>query len=210
MMKFLFDLFPVILFFGVFKWGEGDHAAAHDVLARYMGGLIPGGGDPATAPVMLATLACMLGAALQIGYLLARGKKVDGMLWVSAGTIAVLGGLTIYFKNEDFIKWKPTILYWVFALILFVGQVLFKNNLMRKVLEVQFKLPEPIWARVGYVWMTFFFAIGVLNLFVAFVLFKSNTAAWVNFKVFGITAIFFCFMVIQALFLSKHILEEDA
>jgi len=209
-MKFLFDLFPVILFFVVFKFADGHQEAAHALAVQYMGGLIAGGNvTPSQSPIMLATAVGIVATVLQILYLLARGRKVDGMLWLSLGVIAVTGGATIYFHDENFIKWKPTILYWVFALALFVAQVGFRNNLVRKVMEAQIKLPEPVWAKVGYAWMTFFALVGVLNLVMAFIVFKDNTGAWVSFKLFGVTGIFFAFIVIQTLMLSKHIQEQE-
>jgi intracellular septation protein len=209
-MKFLFDLFPVILFFLVFKLGEGHQEAAHAFAAQYLGGLVAGGQLTASqSPIMLATAVGIVATVLQIGYLLVRGRKVDGMLWLSLGVIAVMGGATIYFHDETFIKWKPTILYWAFALALFVGQFGFKSNLMRKAMEANMQLPDPIWNRVGYAWMGFLAAMGALNLFVAFVLFKSDTSAWVSFKLFGFTAIFFVFIFVQMMFLSKYI-KEDA
>jgi intracellular septation protein len=120
-----------------------------------------------------------------------------------------MGGATIYFHDENFIKWKPTILYWAFALALFVAQFGFKRNLMRAAMEANMQLPDPVWNRVGYVWMGFLTAMGLLNLFVAFVLFKADTGAWVSFKLFGFTGIFFVFIFVQMLFLSKYI-KEDA
>ena len=208
-MKFLFDLLPVILFFAVFKWGEGHQDAAHGVVSQYLSGLISGGAVAAAqAPVILATVVGIIATVLQIGYLLVRGRKVDGMLWMSLGVIAIMGGATIYFHDDNFIKWKPTILYWAFALILLVAQVFMKKNLMRSAMEKTMKLPEPIWPRLNYAWMWFFFALGLLNLFVAFVVFKGNTSAWVSFKLFGVTAIFFAFVVGQTLLLSKYIEEE--
>jgi intracellular septation protein len=208
-MKFLFDLFPVILFFLVFKLGEGHQEAAHGIVAQYMGGLIAGGQVTAEqSPIMLATAVGIIATVLQIGYLLVRRRKVDGMLWLSLAVIAIMGGATIYFHDENFIKWKPTILYWSFALALFIAQFGFRNNLMRKVMEVNIQLPDPVWDRVGRLWMLFLVAMGFLNLFVAFVLFKGDTDAWVSFKLFGFTAIFFLFIFIQMLYLSKHIKEE--
>lgn len=210
-MKFLFDLFPVILFFLVYKLGDSHQEAAHAIVAQYLGGLVAGGAVTASqSPILLATAVSIVATVLQIGYLLARGRKVDGMLWVSLAVIVLMGGATIYFHDESFIKWKPTILYWAFGVALFVSQVFFGNNLMRKVMEAQIKLPDAIWTRVGYAWMTFFALLGALNLFVAFVVFKGNTGAWVSFKLFGITAIFFVFVIIQTLLLSKHVLEEEA
>jgi intracellular septation protein len=209
-MKFLFDLFPVILFFAVFKIGDGHQEAAHHLVTHYLGGLVSGGAvTAAQSPILLATAVAIVATVLQIGYLLARGRKVDGMLWVSLAVIGVLGGATIYFHDENFIKWKPTILYWAFALILLVSQAFFKTNLMRKVMEAQIKLPDTVWSRLGYAWAAFFAAMGALNLFVAFVLFKANTSAWVSFKLFGFTGILFAFIIGQTLLLSKYI-QEDA
>jgi intracellular septation protein len=208
-MKFLFDLFPVILFFIVFKLGETHQEAAHALAIQYMGGLVAGGSlSPEQSPIMLATAVGIVATVLQIVYLLARGRKVDGMLWLSLGVIVVMGGLTIYFHDENFIKWKPTILYFAFALALLVAQLGFRTNLMRKVMEEQVKLPESVWARVGYAWIGFFVFQGVLNLVMAFVVFKGNTSAWVSYKMFGATGLFFAFVVIQTLMLSKHITED--
>jgi intracellular septation protein len=209
-MKLLFDLFPVILFFVVYKLGDGHQEAAHALAVQYMGGLISGGNvTPAQAPILLATAVAIIATLLQIIYLRARKQKIDGALWLSLGVIVVTGGATIYFHDENFIKWKPTILYWAFAVALFVSQFGFRQNLMRKLMEKQIKLPDDVWGRVGIAWMAFFAVIGVLNLVMAFVVFKGNTSAWVNFKVFGITAIFFVFFLAQAMLLSKH-MEEDA
>jgi intracellular septation protein len=209
-MKFLFDLFPIILFFAVFRWGEGHQDAAHGIVAQYMSGLIAGGTVKADqSPIMLATVVVIVASLLQIAYVKLRGRKVDGMLWVSAGVITVLGAMTIYFHDETFIKWKPTILYWAFALALVVGQLLFRKNLMRKAMEHAIKLPDAVWGKVNYAWMAFLFGLGVLNLLAAFVVFKGNTSAWVSFKTFGMPGIFFAFIIAQTLLLSKY-MEEDA
>jgi intracellular septation protein len=209
-MKFLFDLFPVILFFIVFKLGENHQEAAHALAVQYMGGLIAGGSvSPEQSPIMLATAVGIVATVLQIVYLIARGRKVDGMLWLSLGVIVVMGGLTIYFHDDNFIKWKPTILYFAFALALLVAQLGFRTNLMRKVMEEQVKLPEAVWNRVGYAWIGFFAFQGVLNLVMAFIVFKGNTSAWVSYKMFGATGLFFAFVVIQTLMLSKHIQEQE-
>ncbi|MES2758572.1 MAG: septation protein A [Pseudomonadota bacterium] len=210
-MKFLFDLFPVILFFGVFKWGEANQASAHALVGQYLSGLIAGGAIAASqAPIILATVVGIIATVLQIGYLLVRGRKVDGMLWMSLGVIVVMGGATIYFHDDNFIKWKPTILYWAFAAAVLVAQLVMGKNLMRKLMEENIKLPDAVWSKLGLAWGAFFFAMGVLNLFVAFVLYKDNTSAWVSFKLFGFTALFFVFIICQGLFLSKYIEEEKA
>jgi intracellular septation protein len=210
-MKFLFDLFPIILFFGVFRWGEAHQQAAQGVAQQYLGGLISGGAIAAAqAPIVLATGVGILATVLQIGYLLARRRKVDGMLWVSAVVIVVMGGATIYLHDENFIKWKPTILYWCFASILMFYQTVMRKNLMKTLLGDNLKLPEAVWTRVCMAWIAFLYALGALNLLVAFVIFRGNTSAWVNFKVFGTTGIFFAFVIGMFVMVSKYIQEEEA
>jgi intracellular septation protein len=204
-MKFLFDLFPVILFFGVFKWGEGHPEAAYGLVQQYLSALVSGGAVAAQAPIMLATAVAILATVAQIIYLLARGKKVDKMLWVSLAIITVFGGATIYFHNETFIKWKPTVLYWAFAAILFASQVVFGKNLIRLMMEKQIELPAPVWQKVNLSWAIFFFLMGLVNIYVAY---NFSTAAWVNFKLFGFTGMMIVFVIAQSLLLSKHVKDS--
>jgi intracellular septation protein len=204
-MKFLFDLFPVILFFAMFKWGDAHPGAAHDLVNQYLSGFIAGGSVSATqAPVLLATAIAILATAAQISFLLIRRKKVDGMLWISLAVIVFFGGLTIYFNNEKFIKLKPTVLYWCFAAALLLSQLVLKKNVIRTMMEEQITLPDQVWQRLNFAWIGFFTAMGLINLFVAFVLFQNNLAAWVNFKLFGGMGLMFIFVICQSVFLSKY------
>jgi len=210
-MKFLFDFFPLVLFFVVYKIANGNEAAALAMADHYLGGMVSGGKILMDqAPTMLATVVAIVATVLQVGYLLVRGRKVDGMLWVSLFVIVVFGGATIYLHDKTFIMWKPTILYWVFAAALLVSQVFFGKNLMRTAMEEALPLPDAYWPRVGYTWVVFLFFLGALNLVMAFVVFRDDMSAWVNFKVFGMTAIFFLFTVGQSLLLIKHIPPEEA
>jgi intracellular septation protein len=202
-MKFLFDMFPVILFFGVFKWGEGHTDAAQSMVGQYLSGLVSGGSvGPEQAPILLATAVAIIATIAQIGFLLVRGRKVDAMLWVSLAIIVVFGGATIYFHNEAFIKWKPTVLYWVFALVLVGAQLLLDKNLIRLMMKAQIDLPDPIWTRLNMAWAAFFAAMGVINLYIAF---NFPTSTWVNFKLFGFMGLMIAFVVAQTMFLSKYI-----
>ena len=140
LMKFLFDLFPIILFFIAYKW-LGIFAA--------------------TAVAIGATF-------LQIGWVWFRHRKVDNMLWVSLGVIVVFGGATLLFHDETFIKWKPTVLYALFGLTLLVAQFGFGKNFIKTMMEKQMTLPDAVWLKVMYSWVGFFFLMGVLNLYVAF------------------------------------------
>ncbi|HCY62760.1 MAG TPA: septation protein A [Oxalobacteraceae bacterium] len=207
MKKFLFDLFPVILFFVIFKWGQGNPAAAQDLLTQYLSGFMAGGAlQESHAPILLATAVAILASFGQIGYMLVRRKKIDAMLWISLAIITVFGGATIYFNNPTFIKWKPTILYWCFGAGLLIGQFAFRKNLIRSMLGAQISLPEPVWFRLNLSWAAFFVVMGIINLCVAFA-FGLSEAAWVNFKLFGFTALMVIFAVGQSLFLSKYIKE---
>ncbi|HEX8885802.1 MAG TPA: septation protein A [Noviherbaspirillum sp.] len=202
-MKFLFDMFPVILFFGVFKWGEGHADAAQAMVGQYLSGLVSGGSvGPEQAPILLATAVAIVATIAQIAYLLIRGRKVDGMLWVSLAIIVVFGGATIYFHNEAFIKWKPTVLYWVFAVVLVGAQVTMGKNLIRLMMKAQIDLPDPVWTRLNLAWAGFFAAMGALNLYIAF---NFPTSVWVNFKLFGFMGLMIAFVVAQTMFLSKYI-----
>lgn len=202
-MKFLFDMFPVILFFGVFKWGESHSDAAQSMVGQYLSGLVSGGSvGPEQAPILLATAVAIVATVAQIGYLILRGKKVDAMLWVSLAIIVVFGGATIYFHNEAFIKWKPTVLYWVFAIVLVGAQVLMNKNLIRLMMKAQIDLPDPVWTRLNLAWAAFFAAMGVINLYIAF---NFPTSTWVNFKLFGFMGLMIAFVVAQTMFLSKYI-----
>lgn len=206
-MKFLFDLFPILLFFGIFKWGQGSPESAQALANDYLGAIVAGGTVSAgQAPILLATAVAIVASFAQIGYLLIRRRKVDTMLWISLAIIAVFGGATIYFNNETFIKWKPTVLYWCFAGALLVALAMFKKNLIRAAMGKQITLPEPVWDKLNLAWIGFFISMGFINLYVAY---SFSTDAWVNFKTFGLMGLMLVFIVGQTFFLSKHIKDAE-
>jgi intracellular septation protein len=182
-MKILFDFLPIALFFGMFKYAEGNRDWAAGTATDWLGFMVAGGVvGPSEAPVLLATVVVIVATMLQILWLKIAGKKVDTMLWVSLGLVTLLGGATIYFHSESFIKWKPTVLYWVMGGALLIGQLVFKKNGIQKLMGAQMSLPDAVWQRVNLSWVGFFALLGVVNLWVAF---NFSTSAWVNFKLFG-------------------------
>lgn len=206
-MKFLFDLFPVILFFATFKWGEGHTDAAQSIVSQYLSGIVSGGPVLASqAPILLATALAIIATFGQIGYLLARRRHVDGMLWVSLCIIVLFGGATIYFHNENFIKWKPTVLYWFFAAALLLSNAIAGKNLMRSMMGKQITLPDAVWGKLNLAWTLFFIVLGFVNLYVAF---TFSTAAWVNFKLFGFMGLMVVFIVAQSIVLSRHMKDTQ-
>jgi len=176
-MKFLFDLFPVLLFFAAFKF----------------------------AGIYVATAVAIGATLLQICVLALLRKKIEPMLWISLAIITVFGGATLLLHDETFIKWKPTVLYWLFAVVLAGSALLLRKNLIRAMLAAKVQLPDPVWARLNWSWVAFFVFMGVANLAVAF---NFSTDQWVNFKLFGGTGLLLLFVVGQAMFLSRHVEEE--
>jgi intracellular septation protein len=175
-MKFLFDLLPVGLFFvAIFLW---------DIFV-------------ATAVAIAATVA-------QVAWLKLRKRKVEPMLWASLGIIVVFGGLTLYLKDKTFILWKPTVLYWLFALVLTVASFM-RRNLIRSLLSEQMRLPDAIWTRLNWSWVAFFAFMGGANLYVAF---NYSEKVWASFKLFGGMGLMVLFVVAQSLLLARHVDEE--
>ena len=206
-MKLLFDLFPVILFFVVFKLTGANPEAAQAFGSHYLSALVSGGEvSLAQAPILLATAVAIIATVAQIGWLLVRRKKVDNMLWVSFVIIAVFGGATIYFHDEQFIKLKPTVLYWCFSAALLLSPILFKKNLIKSMIGAQLDLPEPVWRKLNLAWGLFFLVMGALNLYIGA---NFPLAFWVNFKLFGFLGLMLVFVIGQSLFLSRYIKEAE-
>jgi intracellular septation protein len=176
-MKFLFDLFPVILFFVAFKFYG----------------------------IFIATGVAIVATFGQIGWVWFRHRKVEPMLWISLAIIVVFGGATLLLQDETFIKWKPTVLYWLFGAILIIADRFFGKNLIQFLMGKQLTLPALVWVRLNLSWAGFFLLLGVINLWVAF---SFPTDTWVNFKLFGVMGLMLVFVVLQGLFLAKYLKEE--
>ncbi|AKJ29287.1 septation protein A [Caldimonas brevitalea] len=205
-MKLLFDFLPVILFFGMFKYAENRSDWAATVATDWFGFLVSGGVvGPKEAPVLLATVVVILATATQIVWLLLRRRKIDKMLWVSLVLVTVLGGATIWFHSETFIKWKPSVLYWVMGAAFWISHTLFRRNLLQALMGTQIELPAPVWQRLNFAWIAFFGLMGLLNIYVAY---SYSTATWVNFKLFGGMGLMLLFMLGQGVYLSRHLKNE--
>jgi intracellular septation protein len=203
-MKFLFDVFPVILFFISYKWGERHVDFAQQITNQYLSGVISGNAfSMEQAPILLATALTIIASIAQISYLLLSRKKVDAMLWISFIIIATFGSATIYFHSDAFIKWKPTVLYWCYATAFLLGQFIFKKNLLKTAMGSQLAMPEAVWSKLSLVWVAYFFIMGIINLYVAF---SFPTSTWVSFKLYSLGAVP-AFIILQSIFLAKYIEE---
>ncbi|CAL94323.1 septation protein A [Azoarcus olearius] len=201
-MKFFLDLLPVILFFVAYKFAGAAPDDSHALVAQFLGAGI----SPSQAPILIATAVAIAATLAQVLIVWLRHGKVDKMLWVSLAIITLFGGATLVFHNPTFIKWKPTVFYWTFAGALAVSALLFRRNLVQKMLEAQIRLPAPVWQRLNLAWIGFFTLMGFLNLYVAY---GYSEEAWVNFKLFGAMGLMLAFFLGQGFYLSRH-LEEDA
>jgi intracellular septation protein len=178
-MKLLIDFFPIILFFVAFKvWGIYT----------------------ATAVAIVATVA-------QIAYLRLKTGKIEPMQWMSLGVIVLFGGATLLAHDDNFIKWKPTVLYWLMGGALLIGQLVFKKNLLRSVMGAQLQLPDAIWLKLNWAWTAFFAAMGALNIWVAY---NFDTDTWVNFKLFGGMGLMVVFVIAQAIYMSRYLPQDGA
>ena len=174
-MQFLFDLFPVILFFASFKGSEFFPDASAEFAS-----LVLTNPSPEQIPVFVATIVAILATILQVAWLLVRGKEIKPMLWISLAVIVVFGSLTLWLQNELFIKWKPTILYWIFGAILLYGRAT-NRNFIQSLLGGQIVMEKRGWHIMQWSWIGFFFVTGIVNLLVAY---TCSTDTWVNFKLF--------------------------
>jgi intracellular septation protein len=206
-MKLLFDLFPVILFFGVFKWAGANPEVAQAFGSQYLSLLVSGGEVTLQqAPILLATAVAIVATIGQVLWLLLRRKPVDNMLWISLAIIVVFGGATIWFHDEQFIKLKPTVLYWAFALALLGAQGVFRKNLIRVMMGKQLSLPDQVWTRLNLAWGLFFVVMGAVNLYVAF---SFPLEFWVSFKLFGFLGLMIAFVIAQSFYLSRYLKEAE-
>lgn len=176
-MKLLLDFLPIAVFFAAFKlWG-----------------------------IYVATAVAIAATVAQIAWLRWKTGRVEPMQWLSLGVIVLFGGATLLAHNDTFIKWKPTVLYWLMGGALAAGQLVFRRNLLKTLMGAQMTLPEPAWRVMNWSWIAFFAAMGVVNLWVAY---HFSTDAWVNFKLFGGLGLMALFVVAQAFYLSRFMKAE--
>ncbi len=185
-MKLLFDFFPLLLFFGAFKlYG-----------------------------IYIATAVAMAAAFVQVSIHWLRNRRFETTHLITLGAITVFGGLTLILQDPVFVKWKPTIVNWIFAVILLGSQVFTKKPAIQYLMGSQLELPSPVWTKVNVSWALFFIALGILNLYVAFYYRadldeQTRTDIWVNFKVFWLMGLTFVFVIAQMAFLYKYLVVEE-
>ncbi|WP_020482973.1 septation protein A [Methylomonas sp. MK1] len=178
-MKPLLEFFPIVLFFVAYK--------LYDIYI-------------ATAVVIAATVVQV------ISYWLLY-RKVETMQWITLGLILVMGGATLYLHDEQFIKWKLTIIEWLFGGAFLVSQFVGKKTFIERMMGANLELPDRIWKRLNLSWSMFFIGVGCLNLYV---MANYSTDDWVSFKTFGVPGLMLIFIAVQIVFLYKFIPAPEA
>jgi intracellular septation protein len=179
-MKFLFDLFPVILFVAAYMWTDSIYIA--------------------TAVIIPASVA-------QVAYVWFRHRRIERMLLVSMVLVLILGGLTLFLQDERFIKWKPTVLYWLFAAVLALAPYVARKNIVRLMMDKGFSAPDRVWNTLNIAWVVFFVLMGLLNLYIAQ---NFSLAFWVQFKLWGLTGLMFAFIAAQVVVLYRYVDQPEA
>lgn len=177
-MKLLYDFFPILLFFIAYKL-YGIYAA--------------------TAVAIVASF-------VQVGMFWVKHRRFENMHLVTLAVIAVFGGATLLLENEIFIKWKPTVVNWLFALVFLGSQFIGRKTLVERIMSANITLPATVWGRLNLSWVAFFVTLGLANLYVVY---HFDTETWVNFKLFGMLGLTFAFILLQGMFLSRYLKEPE-
>jgi intracellular septation protein len=178
-MKLLIDFFPVLLFFIAYK--------AFDIY--------------------IATVVAIVSSVVQVVSNRLRHKRYENMQLVTLGLIVILGGATLLLHNELFIKWKPSIVNWLFGLAFLLSHFIGKQPLIKRMMGSMIQMPVVIWSRLNLAWGVFFLFLGLLNVYV---IYQYDTDTWVNFKLFGMLGLTFAFVIVQSLYISRYIAAGDS
>ena len=186
-MQLLFDFFPLILFFAAYKWYG----------------------------IFVATGVAIAASIIQVSVHWLRNRRFETAHLTTLGVIVVFGGLTLIFRDDTFIKWKPTIVNWRFAAIVLASLIGQRRTVLEFLLGKKIHLPVTIWRKVNLAWGLFFLVAGALNYYFAFV-FRTEldpqlrTDLWVNFKVFGLMGLTLAFAVIQMMLVARYIVTDNS
>ncbi len=177
-MKFLTDFFPILLFFVAYHLYD----------------------------IYIATAVAIVAAFFQVGFLYVRKQTIEPMHWITLVILVVFGGATLILQDEQFIKWKPSVVNWLFGVVFLGSHFIGKKPLVQRLMEANIAMPAPVWTRLNLMWVVFFMVIGAINVYV-FTHYDTDT--WVNFKLFGMLGITLVFVVIQALYLARHVQQAE-
>lgn len=178
-MKPFLEFFPIVLFFVAFKLYD----------------------------IYVATGVAIAATVVQVIVYWLMFRKVETMQWITLGLILVMGGATLYLQDEQFIKWKLTIIEWLFGGAFLTSQFIGKKTFIERMMGANLELPKTIWKRLNLSWAVFFFSVGGINIYV---MNHYSTDDWVSFKTFGVPAMMTIFIIGQLALLYKHIPQTES
>ena len=178
-MKFIHDFFPILLFFVAYKlYG-----------------------------IYTATAVAIAASFVQVGWFWFRHRRFENMHLITLALLVVFGGLTLVLQDETFIKWKPTVINWLFGLVFLGSQFIGKKTIVERMMSANIQLPAMHWPRINLAWVGFFIFLGFVNMYV---MYNFDTDTWVNFKLFGMTGLTLAFVLAQGLYLARIMRDEPA
>jgi intracellular septation protein len=176
-MTMLYDFIPVLLFFIAFKWYG----------------------------IYVATVVGIVMTGLQVIITRLWKKRFDKQQVVTFAVFLIFGSMTLYFHNPIFVKWKPSVIFWLFSIVFLLSQFIDKKPFIQRMLgtalDEKGELPRKIWLRLNWAWALFFAIMGTINIFVAY---SYSTETWVNFKLYGILGLGLAFGFLQAIWLARY------
>lgn len=186
-MKFLFDFFPILLFFVAYKMYD----------------------------MFVATGVIIVASVVQVSFYWYKHRRFEKMHIITLILVVILGSATIILQDENFIKWKPTIVNWLFAIAFLGSHFIGEKTVIERMLDSNITLPSAIWKRLNISWVVFFILMGIVNVYVAFyyaldLSHEERNDIWVNFKLFGMMGLTLTFTIAQAFYLARHIQDEKA
>lgn len=193
-MKFLFDFFPIMLFYLAYKFPGVFCTPDSFALCRDV------------KPFFIATGVIIIATTLQVSFYWIKNRKFERMHLITLALILVLGGATLYFQDPDFLMWKVSVVNWAFAAVFLASQYIGSKSITERMMGATITLPTTVWSRLNLSWVSFFLLFGVINLYVA----KSyDESTWVDFKMYGGIGLPIAFIIFQMIYLSRHISEDD-
>jgi len=176
-MKMLADFFPILLFFIAYQLYD----------------------------IYVATAVAIASSFLQVGFYWLVRRRVEKMHLITLGLLVVFGGLTLILRDPLFIKWKPTVVNWLFGIIFMGSHLIGEKTVVERMMQHAVELPAIIWTRLNMAWSLFFIVSGLLNLYVAF---NYSEETWVSFKLFGMLGLTFLFVIAQAFYMARHVRDQ--
>jgi len=177
-MKQLLDFLPLVVFFVFYKLYD----------------------------IYYASGALIVATALALVFTWVKYRKVEKLTLITFAMVAIFGTLTLVFHNDEFIKWKVTVIYVLFSGALLVSQLILKKPLIQRMLGKELTLADHVWNKLNISWAIFFLLCGLANIYVAFWLPQE---VWVNFKVFGLTVLTLVFTLLSGVYIYRHMPDEE-